>query len=105
MRPHNSQLVACGGEVVAMATYNAAAASDVAAAASVAAVHNACATGDVAAVVGIAAMDNVVVVVGVVAAVAIWVQRCLMRPCTHPQCYFLSLVVTPIGKKPSWWDR
>ena len=55
MSPHNSQLVACGGEVVVAAACNAATA------------------GDVAAAVGIAAADDVVVVVGAATAVAVWV--------------------------------
>ena len=66
MSPHNSQLVACVGEVV------------------VAAVHNAAIAGDVVAAVGIMAVDDVVVVVGVVAMVFVWVQQCLMRPCISP---------------------
>ena len=78
MSPHNSQLVACGGEVVVTTT------------------HNAAAMGDVAAVVGI------VVVVGAWAAVVVWVQRCLMRPCTSSQFYFVLEVVTSTGKEPSW---
>ena len=45
MSPHNSQLVACGGEVV------------------VAAMHNAATVGDVLAVVGIMATDDVLIVV------------------------------------------
>ena len=85
MSPHNSQLVACGVEVM------------------VAAMHNAAAAGDVAAAVGIAAVDDVVV--GAMAAVAFWVQWCLMRPCTSLQFDFVSVVVTPTGKEPSWWDR
>ena len=48
----------------------------------VAAVHNVAATDDVAVFVDVAAMDDVVVVVGTVAAVVVWVQWCLMRPCT-----------------------
>ena len=87
MSPHNSQLVACGGEVVVAAACNAAIA------------------GDVVADVGIAAADDVVVVVGVAAAIVVWVQQCLMRPCTSPQFAFMSEVVTPIGKETSWWDR
>ena len=78
MSPHNSQLVACGGEVV------------------VAAAHNASATGDVA------ATDDVVVVVGAVATVVVWVQRCLMRPCTSMQFLFVLVVVIPTKKEPSW---
>ena len=66
MSPHNSQLVACGGEAV------------------VAAMPNAAATGDVAAAIGIAAADDVVVVVGDADTVVVWVQWCLMRPCTSP---------------------
>ena len=68
------------------------------------AMRNAAAAGDVAAAVGIKATDDDVVVVGVAAAVAVWVQRCLMRPCTSPQFYFVSVVVTPMGKVLSWWD-
>ena len=56
MSPHNSQLVACGGEVV------------------VAVARNAAAMGDVATVVGVVTMDDVVVVVGAVATVVVWVQ-------------------------------
>ena len=66
MSPHNSQLVTCGGEVV------------------IAAVRNAAAVGDVAATIGIVAADDVVVAVGAVTMVVVWVQRCLMRPCTSP---------------------
>ena len=80
MSPHNSQLVACGGEV------------------------GVAAAGDVVAAVGVAAADDVVVVVGAVAVVVVWVQRCLMRPCTSPQFAFVLVVVTPKGKEPSWWD-
>ena len=87
MSPHNSQLVSCGGEVVVLAVCNAAVA------------------GDVAATVGVAATDDVVVVVGAAAAVDVWVQRCLMRPCTSLQFAFVSVVVTLTGKEPSWWDR
>ena len=50
----------------------------------VAAARNAAAMGDVAADVGIAALDIVMVVFGDAATVAVWVQRCLMRPCTIP---------------------
>ena len=60
MSPHNSQLVACGGEVVVATT------------------HNAATAGDDVAIVGI------VVVVGAMDAVFVWVQWCLMRPCTSP---------------------
>ena len=56
MSPHNSQLVACGGEVM------------------VAAMRNTVAVGVVVVAAGI------VVVVGAAAAVAVWVQQCLMRP-------------------------
>ena len=49
MSPHNSQLVACGGEVVVATACNVATAGDV------------------------AAMDDDVAVVGVVAAVVVWV--------------------------------
>ena len=55
MSPHNSQLVACGGEVVVVAA------------------RNVVAAGDVVDAVGISAVDDVVVVVGVATAVAIWV--------------------------------
>ena len=55
MRPHNSKLVACGGEVVVVDERNVAAA------------------GDVADVLGVAAMDDVVVVVGATAVVVVWV--------------------------------
>ena len=85
MSPNNSLMVACGDAVVVVVTSNAAAASDVAAA------------------VGVAAADDVVVVVGTI--VSIWLQRCLMRPCISPQFSFVSVVVTPTGKDPSWWDR
>ena len=64
MSPHNSQLVACGGEVV------------------VAVAHNVAATGDVMADVGVVTVDDVVAVV------VVWVQRCLMRPCTSLQFDF-----------------
>ena len=87
MIPHKYQLVTCGGEVVVAAARNAAAASDVAAA------------------VGVAATDDVLVVVGAATAVDVWVQQCLMRPCTSPQFSFVSVVVTPMGKDLSWWDR
>ena len=66
MSPHNSQLVACGGEVVVVAA------------------HNATTAGDVVAAVGIMAADNVVIMVGAMAAVVVWVHQCLMRPCTSP---------------------
>ena len=85
--PDNSLLVTCGDVVVFVAS------------------HNATVVGDVVATIGVAAMDNVVVVVGAVAAVVVWVQRCLMRPCTSPQFAFVLVVVTPMGKEPSWWDR
>ena len=58
MIPHNSHLVACGGEVVVMA------------------VRNAVAAGDIAAAVGVATVDDVVVVVGATTAVVVWVQWC-----------------------------
>ena len=51
MSPHNSQLVACGGDVVVVA------------------MRNAAAVGSVEASVGVAAADDVVVVVGAVATV------------------------------------
>ena len=66
---------------------------------------NATAAGDVVAAVGITAANDVVIVVEAAAAIAVWVQRCLMRPCTSPQFYFVSVVVTPTGKEQSWWDR
>ena len=72
MIPNNSLIVACGDVVVVVAARNAAAASDVAA------------------------------VVGVVAAVVVWVQQCLMKPCTSPQFHFVSVVVTLTGKESSW---
>ena len=81
MSPHNSQLVACGGEVV-VATLD-----------------------DVVATVRVVAADDVVVVVGATAVVVFWVQQCLMRPRTSPQFAFVSVVVTPTGKESSWWDR
>ena len=84
MIPHNSQLVACGGEVV------------------VAAMHNAAAVGDVIATVGIAAADDVMIVVGAAAMVVVWVQWFLMKPCTSSQFHFVSVVVTLTGKDPSW---
>ena len=65
---------------------------------------NAATAGDVAAAVGIAAVDDVVVVVGAMAMVVVWVQQCLMRPCTSVQFSFVPVVVTPTGKEPSWWD-
>ena len=81
MSPHNSQLVACGGEVVVVAACNADTAG------------------------GVAAADDVLVVVGVVATVAIWVQQCLMRLRISLQFAFVLVVVTPTRKEPSWWDR
>ena len=87
MSPDNSQLVACGDAVVVVTVCNAAAASVVAAA------------------IGVAAADDVVVVVGAAAAVVVWVQRCLMRPCTSLQFHFVSVVVTLMGKEPSWRCR
>ena len=86
MSPDNSLLVACGGEVV------------------VAAVCSAVATNDVAACVGVAAVDGVVVVVGATDVIVVWAQRCLTRPCTSPQFYFVLVVVTLTGKEPTWWD-
>ena len=53
MRPDNSMLVACGGEV------------------AVVSVHSATAADDVAAAVGVAATDDVVVVVGAAYAVGV----------------------------------
>ena len=85
--PDNSLLIGCGDAVV------------------VTAARNAAAVGDVAAAIGVVDADDVVVVVGAAAAVAVWVQRCLMRPCTSPQFAFVSVVVTPMGKELSWWDR
>ena len=87
MSPQNSQLVACGGGVVVAAACNAATA------------------GDVVAVVGVAATDDFVVVVGATATVVVWVQWCLMRPCISPQFSFVLMVVTAMGKEPSWWHR
>ena len=84
MIPHNSQLVACGGEVV------------------VAAARNAALAGDVAVAAGVAAANDVVVVVGAADVVVVWVQWCLMRPSTSPQFVFVSVVVTPTRKEPSW---
>ena len=81
MSPNNSLTVACGDAVVVVATRNATTASDVAAA------------------------DDVVVLVGDTIAIVVWVQKCLMRPCTSPQFHFVSVVVTLMGKEPSWWDR
>ena len=80
MSPNNSLTVTCGDAVVVAATRNAAAAGTV----------------------GVAASDNIVVVVGAAAVVVVWVQRCLMRPCTSPQFAFVLVVVTPKGKEPSW---
>ena len=77
MSPDKSLLVTCGDAVV------------------VAVVHNDAVAGDVA------AADDVVVVVG--AMVVVWVQQCLMRPCTSPQFHFVLVVVTLMGKEPSWW--
>ena len=87
MSPDNSLLVACGDAVV------------------VAAVRNAAAANVVAAAVGFATASDVVVVVGDVATVVVWVQLCWMRPCTSPQFHFVSVVVTLMGKEPSWWYR
>ena len=84
MSQYNSQLVACGSEVVVVATCNVAAA------------------GDVVAATGVAAADDVVVVVGAVAAVFVWVQRCWMRPCIGPQSHFVSVAVTLRGNELSW---
>ena len=60
---------------------------------------------DVTVIVGVAATDSVVVVVGATAAIVVWVQRCLMRPCTSSQFHFVSVVVTLMGKESSWWYR
>ena len=68
-------MVACGDEVVVATAHNAIAADD-----------------------AVAANDAV-------AAVAVWVQRCLIRPCTILQFDFVSMVVTPTGKEPSWGGR
>ena len=73
MNPNNSLMVACGDGVVVVAMRNAATAGYVAAA------------------------DDVVVVVGAADGVAVWVQRCWMRPCISLQFYFLSMVVTLTG--------
>ena len=64
MSPDNSLLVSCGDAVVVAATRNVAAVSDV------------------AATVNVVVADDVVVVVGAAATVVVWVQQCLMRPCT-----------------------
>ena len=77
----------------------------VAAVRSVAAMDDVAVVRSVAAVVGVAVVDDVVVVVGVVDAVAVWVQRCLMRPCTSSQFAFVSVVASRIGKELSWWDQ
>ena len=61
--------------------------------------------GDVAAAASVVVVDDFVVVVGVAAVVVVWVQWCLMRPCTSPQFAFVLVVVTPMGKELSWWDR
>ena len=87
MSPDNSLTITCGDVIVAPAAQNAAVA------------------GDVVAAVGVAAVDGVVVVVGAVAAVGVWVQYCLMIPCISPQFIFVSVVVTPKGKEPRWWDQ
>ena len=79
--PDKSLIVVCGDEVVVVAMRN------------------------VAATIDVVAVDGVVVAVGDVAAVVVWVQRCLMRPCTSPQFAFMLVVVTPTGKELSWWDR
>ena len=88
MSPHKSQIVTCGDAVVVVATCNVAAMSDV------------------AVVVGVVSADDVVVVVvvGATAVVVVWVQWCLMIPCKSTQFAFVSVVVTPTGKEPSWWD-
>ena len=83
----NSLMVVCGGEVMVVA------------------IRNVVVVGDAMAIVGVVVADDVVVVVGATAAVSIWVQRCLMRPCTSPQFRFVLVVVTLMGKQPSWWDR
>ena len=85
MSPHNSQQVACGGEVM------------------VAAGRNAVAAGDVVVFVGVAAADDVVVVVGATDVVVVWVQWCWMRACTSPQSRLVFVVMTLRGKEPSWW--
>ena len=87
MSPHNSQLVTCGGGVVVVV------------------VRNTATVGDVVAIVSVVNANNVVVMVGAAAAAFVWVQRCLMRPCTSPQFDFVSVVVTPTGKESSWWDQ
>ena len=85
MIPDNSLMVACGDEVVVVATRNVAAMDDVAAA------------------VDVAAVDGVVVAIGTVAVVVVWVQLCWMRECTSLQSRLVSVVVTLRGKEPSWW--
>ena len=84
MSPNNSLLVACGDAVVVVVVCNAATMSDV------------------ATTVGVVATEDVVVVVGAMVAVAVWVERCWMRPCTNLQFHFVSVVVTLRGKEPSW---
>ena len=79
MSPNKSRLVACGDVVVVATARN------------------------TATIIDVAAADDVVVLVGAVVAVVVWVQRCLMRPCTSPQFHFVSVVVTLMGKEPSWW--
>ena len=64
--------------------------------------RNAVAAGDVATVVGVVATDDVVIVVGVGDTIVVWVQRCLVRPCTSPQFHFLLVVVTLTRKELSW---
>ena len=71
----------------------------------VAVVHNSTATSDVAAAIGVAAADDVVVVVGATVEVVLWVQWCWMRPCISSQFHFVLVVVTLMGKDPSWRYR
>ena len=77
-------MVVCGDEVVVVTTCNAAAMDDV------------------AATVDVADAGGVVVGVGVAAAVVVWVQWCLMRPCTSLHFHYVLVVVTLTGKEPSW---
>ena len=86
MSPNNRLMVACGDTIVVVDAHNTAAASDV------------------VATVGVVATDDVVVVVGAAAVVVVWVQWCLMRPCTSLQFAFVLVVVTLKGEELSWWD-
>ena len=81
LSPDNSLLVACGDAVVVVAMQNAAIVDDVAVA------------------------NSIGVGVGAAAALVVWVQQRWMRPCTSLQSHFVSVVVTLMGKEPSWWYR